>query len=56
LDAGRKEEEEVIKEGTFSTFMPGTGAKGSFAGHRTATPFSTGLSHGPVLKGHLKFF
>jgi hypothetical protein len=36
--------------------VPGTGAKGSFAGHCTATPFHTGLSHEPMLKGHLKCF
>jgi hypothetical protein len=33
-----------------------TGAKGYFAGNRTATLFSTGLRHKPVLKGHLKSF
>jgi hypothetical protein len=32
------------------------GAKGYFAGHCTATLFSTGLRHEPVLKVHLKCF
>jgi hypothetical protein len=36
--------------------VPESGAKDSFAGHCTATPFSIGLSHEPVLKGHLKCF
>jgi hypothetical protein len=36
--------------------MPGTGAKGSFQLALHHHTFSTGLTHEPVLKGHLKGF
>jgi hypothetical protein len=36
--------------------MSGTGAKGYICWALHRHPFSTGLSHEPVLKGHLKCF